>query len=325
MRKWTPLKAAAVAALAASMTLAGSPARAGSTSIADPIGVDYTWDGATTDLRAVSLGYNAGVMTASWTVGGPLPAPGSTSPPVGGRTGVSYRVLFQNLDKHTGGDNPHGGCWTIFGDRKPDEHGSWHDGFHSFIDVDVAWEGSSWSYDVAVGEYDPAPGPDDGFVRLSPPATISVSGSTVTVEVDGVVESSDSLCSDGVFRAAYMTSGDRIVNVKGASTSEQPLILGSTVALSALLDFSDLSSVGAFSSLADVTAGNSTAGLFGLNKAGISYTPGLAGPDAIEVLGNCPIFTVGGVPSVLCYVDDDSISRGSFLPEWWDTPYGFTA
>jgi hypothetical protein len=128
-----------------------------------------------------------------------------------------------------------------------------------------------------------------------------------------------------------------------------------------ILCLDDLTTVGGLLFFSDVTDGDSTAGLFNSNIRGVAYTTGVAkraiSNEWINVLGylqhlldttpvyginevpdtlgpglTCPTPTFGGLlptnplftPDTACQIDDDSIARGSFLPEFWDTVHGFT-
>lgn len=129
-----------------------------------------------------------------------------------------------------------------------------------------------------------------------------------------------------------------------------------------LVCLSDIRTVGGYVLFSDTTEGNSTAGLLNTNIADIAYSHGLLGrpgaptylmalhpvchlleleicpqsayvvPDTLGPGPTCPLPTFGGLlpqnplftPNTPCHIDDDSISRGSFLPEFWDTWHGFT-
>lgn len=372
------LRVGVVSALAAAMTLTGGPAQAGSTTISDPGGVDYYVGNSAADLREVSLAASS-TITASWTINGPIPVAGSTS--WSGGASYGYKVLFQNRDKQTGFDNAVGGCHTPGGVRVPDAHGSWVDGYHFFVGFDVMWNGLTWTYRATVGEYDPSPG--GGFVATelgtssspgvwtsSDPSmsygshwSVSMStAATISVSVAGVVSASNPGCSGGAYRTAYVTSGDRIVNVKGLSSfgdggialpvwSPVPVpdtpsvtlpVTGADRTVCAVanelgvecLGSTTNATLGGITYISDVTEGNSTEGAYGTNAPNISWTPGVL--SAVDTLGpgpRCAWPTFGGLlptnplsaPESRCHVDDDAISRGSYFAEWWDTPYGFIA
>ena len=57
-------------------------------------------------------------------------------------------------------------------------------------------------------------------------------------------------------------------------------------------------------------------GLLNTNITGVAYTPGPI--NLTDVVGTNLICCVA-------YVDDDPVSRGSLLSEFWDTPHGFIA
>jgi hypothetical protein len=137
-----------------------------------------------------------------------------------------------------------------------------------------------------------------------------------------------------------------------------------TISCSAISDLmcrNGLTTVGGYAFIVDTTDGNSTTGLANTNITGIAYSPGAIGDAAAGTLVNavdevdtaaetrttgmanmpdtlgdgptCPTPTFGGLlptnplftPDAACQIDDDSIARGSILPELWDTAHGFTA
>jgi hypothetical protein len=279
--------------------------------------------------------------------------------------GASYFLLFQNKSVQTNvPTNPNGGCTRVgVGNQVLDQYGSWKDGYHYFISFAVNWDGSKWIHSVQIGEY--SPGPDGGFgfyevgtndgtgwqdaspymvkgvdwdVSLATDGT----GTVVDVSVPGIFKTSDTTnCQEGFFKHAYGKPGDVIANVKALSTANEVVTLPVTVPLSTLCGPTggevcedDLTTVGGFVFFADVTDGNSTAGLANSNISGISYTGGAVGVS--DTLGDgptCPTPTFGGLlptnplftPDTACQIDDDSVARGSFLSEWWDTTHGYTA
>lgn len=128
-----------------------------------------------------------------------------------------------------------------------------------------------------------------------------------------------------------------------------------------VLCLNDIRTVGGYVRFSDTTHGNSTRGIFGRNTEHIAYSPGLARtaevptvaeqwsplchllerpfclglvhfvPDTLGPGPTCPWNTFGGLlpenplwtVDTPCEIDDDFVARGSFLPEFWDTPYGF--
>lgn len=277
--------------------------------------------------------------------------------------GANYFTLFQNTSTQTNvPTNPDGGC-TRVGTGTPvyDQYGSWKDGYHFFVSFGVNWDGSKWIHSVQVGEY--SPGPDGGFgfyelgtndgngwVSANPyhpygtDWSVSIaadgSGSVVDIKAPAILKTPDTTnCQEGFFKHAFSTPGDTIVNIKGLSTANEVVTLPVVVPLSSLCGPSDgliceddLHTVGGFVFFADTTDGNSTAGALNTNISGIAYTSGAVG--VTDTLGDgptCPTPTFGGLlpsnplftPDTPCQIDDDPVSRGSFLSEFWDTTHGF--
>jgi hypothetical protein len=187
-------------------------------------------------------------------------------------------------------------------------------------------------------------------------------GGHPTVTVDGVVGEADAVnCANGVFYAVHAKAGDGVVNVKGVSTASNTIVLPVTIPLSLIPGFGDVTSVGGFLFYSDVTPGNSAnQGVIGTAleslglgiREGVAYTGGfLATSDTLGESPACPAPTFGGIQppnpfantAVGCLYDDDNVpvpnptgplgpwtamnpgERGTFLTEWWDTDYGFTA
>jgi hypothetical protein len=346
----------------------------------------------TTDIGAFSLtktnvvnGVSNTQLVASWTVDGCIPAAGSTAnpalaPATGGCpdlpnnsfAGGGLRILFNNPARQNnvptnsvGGGCPRLPTGTVF-----DQHEHWLDGFHKFIGFDMSWDGAKWIHSAQVGEYDPSPDGAFFFTELGtssspgvwssadPFATfgtnwdVTISGSTVTVTVDGVLGSADAVnCATGVFYTVYAKAGDTLVNVKALSTANSVVTLPVTVPLSLIPGQSDITSVAGFLFYSDVTEGSSTSGPLPpplANRTDVSFTGGPAGLGPVDTLGDspaCPTPTFGGLlptnpllnPAVGCQYDDDNIPvpnagnpagpwtavnpglRGVFLTEWWDT------
>jgi hypothetical protein len=188
------------------------------------------------------------------------------------------------------------------------------------------------------------------------PAAVAIAGGTVTITIDGVTTSANANCATGFFNSVWARPGDPIINVKGLSSADTSMALPVTVPGNLAVD--DVRAVGGYTWFSDTTIGASTPGLFGTNIPGIAYTTGLFerarggstmsqgiaqgqaadGPrtccDPVDTLGEgptCPTPTFGGTlpnnpmftPATACHIDDDAVSRGSFLPEFWDTPFGF--
>ena len=241
--------------------------------------------------------------------------------------------------------------------------GSWKDGHHFFVGFSVGWDGTKWVHSAQVGEYDPAPNGGYGFFELGsndgagwtsadphmpygPEGQgtwlVTVTGNTVTVRSRGVVTRTDTTnCGDGRYNLRYATPGDVIANVKGFSSANRVITLPVVAPFTALCSVSggrvcpesDVRTVGGFWGISDVTTGNSTAGLLNTNITGIAFTGGsLGGSDTLGDGPTCPTPTLGGAlpqnplftPDTACQLDDDFAARGSLLPEWWDTPHGFT-
>jgi hypothetical protein len=182
----------------------------------------------------------------------------------------------------------------------------------------------------------------DWDIQLEQTASGSESGTVARIQVDGIFKTADTTnCQEGFFKHAYMKPGDVIANAKALSTADEVVTLPVTVPLSVLcaptggeVCEDDLTTVGGFVFFADTTEGNSTAGLANSNITGIAYTGGAVGVS--DTLGDgptCPTPTFGGLlptnplftPDTACQIDDDSVARGSFLSEWWDTNNGFIA
>lgn len=205
-------------------------------------------------------------------------------------------------------------------------------------DVDDDGDGSKWDAANPFHPYSAA------NVAAADNWNVSISGSgptTITVTAPGVYKSPDTLnCATGHFDYFLAQTGDVIDNVKGMTTANQVVTLPVTVPLSltctatsGLICEPDLTSVGGGVLSIDTTAGNSTAGLANSNITGIARTVGAVGAKDSPGPGpQCPTPTVGGavpqnptfVPNQACYIDDDTISRGSIFTEWWDTTYTFT-
>jgi hypothetical protein len=260
--------------------------------------------------------------------------------------------------------NPAGGCTRIgVGNQVLDQYPSWKDGYRFFTNFGVNLNGQGkWVYSVQLGEYDPSPTGGFGFYELgtfdgttwhdSNPymvkgtnwdvsITTSLGKTAIAIWADGIFKTSDTTnCQEGFFKHAFAKSGDIIANVSGLTTANEVVTLPVSVPLSALCGPSggevcedDITTVGGFVFFGDVTDGNSTAGLGNTNKTGISYTGGALGVS--DTLGDgptCPTPTFGGLlptnplftPDTACQIDDDSVARGSFLSEFWDTSHGFT-
>ena len=317
----------------------------------------YVWFDASTGKIVVCL-----------KIRGTLPAPGNTNRalldlPSTSFVGANYFWLFQNKTTQTNvPTNPAGGCSRIpTGTPVFDQYGSWKDGYHLFVNYGVNWDGAKWVHSVQVGEYFPDGGfgffelgtnPGGGWTTPNPYMVNGVNwaastasdgtGTVIDVSVDGIFRTPDTTnCQEGFFKHAYMKAGDVIANVKGLTTANEVVTLPQPVPLSALcapsggeVCFDDLQTIGGFVFFADVTDGNSTAGLLNTNITGIAYTGGAIGVS--DTLGDgptCPTPTFGGLlpknplftADTACQIDDDTVSRGSFLSEWWDTAHGFTA
>lgn len=369
-------------------------------SIASPGGVGCpgvsVYDGSTelTDIRHVSLSSNAaGQIIGQCYFDGAIPPAGSPvfaalDSPAPIFTGSGCKVMFQNWTKQTNvPTNPVGGCADIvLGLPSFDTHGSWKDGYHHYVGYEVNWDGIRWVHSVHIGTYDPAP--DGGFIyqelgtnngtgwqNSNPHMLMGVNWNvlmafgapgSVTITVDGITKSPDPNCVGGIFKTAYATPGDWIVNVKGLTHSQNIVTLPVTVPTSTLCAPIGITcppnilTVGGELYFSDTTAGVSVPGLFGLNIAGIAYTPGVArkawagewldvlaslahlagvsrkygvlnAPDTLGEGPTCPTPTFGGLfpqnplfaPNTACHIDDDPIARGTFLPEFWETPFGF--
>jgi hypothetical protein len=305
---------------------------------------------------------------------GSLPVPGSTNKaaldlPSSNFVGANYFWMFQNKSVETNvPTNPNGGCTRVgVGNQVLDQYGSWKDGFHFFVNYGVNWDGNKWIHSVQIGEYSPDPSGGFGFYEVGTNdgtgwkdanpymkkgtdwdtslATDSA-GTLIDVTVPGIFKTPDTTnCQEGFFKHAFMKPGDVIGNVKGLTTANEVVTLPVTVPLSKTCELptsdidceSDLTTVGGFVFFADVTDGNSTAGLANSNIIGIAYTGGAVGVS--DTLGDgptCPTPTFGGLlptnplfaPDTACQIDDDNpnvVGRGNFLSEWWDTTHGFTA
>jgi hypothetical protein len=251
------------------------------------------------------------------------------------------------------------------GNQVLDAHGSWKDGYHFFVAFSVSWDGQKWVQSAELGDYTPdlsggftfnELGTNSGagwqaantYHPFSSTAAadnffVSVSGSDVTVTVPGILKTPDTVnCQEGFFKNVYAKTGDNIANAKALTTANEVVTLPVTLPLSITCGLptsdldceNDLTSVGGFVFFADTTDGNSTAGLANSNITGIAYTGGAVGvTDTIGDGPTCPTPTFGGLlptnplftPDTACQIDDDSVARGSFLSEWWDTSHGFTA
>lgn len=261
-----------------------------------------------------------------------------------------------------------GGCTRVgSGTPVPDTHGAWQDGFHFYTNLVVNWDGRQWIHTVHIGEYDPRPngglpfypmGHNEGFGWLNSSPymikgtdwDISVttgSNTTVTVWVKGVFRTPDTAnCQEGHFTHVFATPGSVIANAKALTTTNMAVTLPVVVPFTILCGVtsgavcaSDLKTVGGYVSPSDTTAGNSNAGLAGLNISNIAYTRsahghGSAANQVLDTLGegpSCPTPTLGGVfpqnplytPGVACLIDDDNVARGSSLAEMWETTLGF--
>jgi len=228
------------------------------------------------------------------------------------------------------------------------------DGAFFFDELGVSHNGgTSWSTD------DPCM-PHGTTWSVAYPTT-----SSVTVTVDGVTRFSNIQAVGNCINDEYVKLGDSVTNLKALSTADSTVTLPVTIPLSIIPGFSDITSVGGFLFTSDYTEGNSrnvgTGATLALNTGDDPMTPctneGLAGNrlclpfstgliGLVDTLGDgprCWTPTVGGqvpqnplwVPNQPCYIDDDNIpgptgnvdpgERGTFLEEWWDTPFGFTA
>jgi hypothetical protein len=178
--------------------------------------------------------------------------------------------------------------------------------------------------------------------------TSSAAGTTIGVWVDGIFRTPDTVtCREGYFKHAFAKPGDVIAYAKGLTTANEVVTLPVTVPLSIACDatggfscLSDLTTVGGYTIVSDTTDGNSTPGLLAQNIPGIAFTRGVNDnhgsvsepPDTLGDGPTCPTPTFGGLlptnplftPDTACQIDDDSIARGSFLSELWDTVHGFT-
>lgn len=279
-------------------------------------------------------------------------------------TGVNYYNLFQNKSvQNNVPTNPKGGC-TRVGTGTPvyDQYGSWKDGHHFFTNYSVSWDGEKWVHSAQVGEYDPRPdggflfyelgtNSGDGWTSSNPYMRYGIewnvlveesdAGTAITVEADAVFRTPDNNCAEGFFKHAYVNPGDTVGNAKGVTTANMVVTLPVSVPLSlacttGLVCASDLHTVGGYVFVGDVTNGSSTAGGLGANISGISYTAGAGNLGVADTLGDgptCPTPTFGGLlptnplftPDVACQIDDDSISRGTLLSEFWETTQNFTA
>ena len=173
-------------------------------------------------------------------------------------------------------------------------------------------------------------------------------GTALRITVDGIVKTPDANCAEGYFKTAYVKAGDVISNAKAMTTANAVVrlpvavpelpdtcaLFGGMICAQQLVE--DTVQLGGFVHFADTTDGASTAGRLGANIRGIAYTPGLASAGIIDTLGagpTCPTPTFGGtlpknplfVPDTACHIDDDGVSRGTFLGEWWETTHGVTA
>ena len=276
--------------------------------------------------------------------------------------GFGCKVMFKNQDKQTNGDNPNSGCVRTSppGGHVRDQQGHWRDGYHNFIGYDVFWTGQEWVHRAQIGYYDPSPGggfistelgvddgpvdatqipPDtdagfqDSITTMPSPATwaADLTGSEMTVEVNGIVRMPDTLCVGGVHerdygshrRGAYNLlsfpfGGDDILNVKALT-----IVQGGAWPPGS-----------PYAGISDTTAGASTRGWFNTNTPNIAFSYGLD-PTASDTLGpgpDCP--TPEGPPNPTaaanqpCHIDDDGLpnhpitgdpARGTYRPEFWDT------
>jgi hypothetical protein len=174
--------------------------------------------------------------------------------------------------------------------------------------------------------------------------SVDISGTgptTITVKAPGVYKEPDTTnCNNGHFDYWFGKTGDVIANSKALTTGNATVTLPTTVPLSELCGLSggalcenDITSVGGFVFFTDTTSGTSTAGALNSNITGIAYSGGAIGvSDTLGEGPTCPTPTVGGAiqdnplftPDTACHIDDDNVSRGSFLSEWWETIYSFT-
>jgi hypothetical protein len=328
-------------------------------------------------------------LVATWRFDGPLPAPGGTCNPLtgaGGGTcvdlpnnalaGFGFKTLFQvpARQNNTPTNPVGGGCPRNATGIVYDQHGHWLDGYHHFVGFDAAWDGTRWIHSAQVGTYDPSPdgaffftelgtNSGNGWQTADPNMVFGSNwnvtygpGFQVAVTVDGVVQSGDlvNCAAPGIFHTVYFKDGDMIANVKGLSTANGTATLPATIPLSVVPGFSDITSIGGFTSFSDITEGNSVnSGLVGSllkdlvlgNRENVSFTGGFLGiPGALSVsgglagvLGNvdtlgdspaCPTETFGGTlpPNpfvnefVGCQYDDDNIpvpNSGDLDGPWW--------
>jgi hypothetical protein len=328
----------------------------------------------TMDSTAVTNGPSNVQLGAEFLIAGLAPLPGNNCPtcfdlPNSQFVGAGYKALFQSLNRQNnlptnpvGGGCPRFPTGTVF-----DQHGHWLDGYHHFIGIDVVWATTGWMWSAQVGTYDPSPDGAFFFTELGTASSTNSLGQPVWVSadpaaqfgthwsvtakvtsglllfrvlVDGVLGSANINCANGVFYTVYAKAGDPISNIKGLSTANSTVTLPTTVPLSLIPGFSDITSIGGFISFSDITHGNSTNnGLAGLlatltgdnpatacvheglvvNRLCVSYTSGFFGQfGASDTLGDspsCPTPTFGGLLptnpllnwTVGCQFDDDNI------------------
>ncbi|HEX7165836.1 MAG TPA: hypothetical protein VF230_02535 [Acidimicrobiales bacterium] len=383
MTKW---RLAAIGAGVSLLAGLGTPASAtGSGTISDGVGQDFdpseiavadqhittlndgspSTDILSASLDAITTASGQKRLRATIVVDGPVPAEGTGLPtdfdgPDPTFVGGSYKVMFQNKDKMTNGDNPDTGCDRLDGGRLRDQGGHWADGYHQYIGLAVTYDGAGWSHTPEIGEYDPSP--DGAFFftdlegesamagKFSSSVTASGGDTTIVVEVASVVETTDALCVGGVHKediaaegadnrkGAYPSgpfanppgytygSGDRIDNVSALSTADQIVVLPVAVPLSVVPGESDLKAVGGFIYYADNTDQQSNGQVvFSGGELGVSDTLG-DGPA-------CPTPTFGGTlednplwlanQNQACQIDDDAVGN-TLLSEFRAAGYGFT-
>ncbi|HEX7168514.1 MAG TPA: hypothetical protein VF230_16150, partial [Acidimicrobiales bacterium] len=305
-------------------------------------------------LDAVTVGGQK-TLRATIVVDGPVPAAGPGLPtdfdgPDPTFVGGSYKVMFQNKDKQTNGDNPDTGCDRLDGGRLRDQHGHWADGYHWYLGFSVTYDGTGWSHTSMVGVYDPSPGAAFSFIEYGSSTVTAVGTDTrIVVDVPSVVETPDALCVGGAHKwdlaaegadnrkGAYpggtfanppgytYGSGDRIDNVSALSTADQIVVLPVTVPLSLVPGESDLKAIGGFVYFADNTNQQS--------NGQVVYSGGTVGvTDTLGPGPACPTPTFGGtVPqnslwqanqNQACHIDDDAVGN-TLLSEFRAAGYGF--
>ena len=247
-----------------------------------------TYDGSTEsiDFRSVNLSGTNGQLVAEFDVDGAIPPAGSTcNPQIGGAacadlpsttfTGFSYKAMFQNPALQNNTPYKAADHLTGFPIERINEHSL--DGFHHFVGFSAHWDGTRWIHSAQIGTYDPRPdgsflfdelGVNSGsgwfdddpscFTRTNGDwDVVHGPGNKVTVKVKGIVKSANAQAEGGCVEGWYAKPGNSIVNIKAVSTADAVATLPVTIPLSLVPGFSDVTSIGGYVFITDITRGNS--------------------------------------------------------------------